>query len=217
MLTLEVLQQLWPNGNHRVAGLVEGIAAAAPDVFPRYGLNDDLTIAHAMAQFSVECGGGVAMVENLNYSAQGLLATWPSRFNADNVNDYARNPQKIADMVYGGRMGNAPPPSDDGWNYRGRGLSQLTGRDNYQALTDKFGLNVVDNPDLPLDPAQALEVGVASFVNCGCLPHAQADDVKGVTKALNGGLIGFADRQAWLVKWKAALGVDVDADSSGSS
>jgi putative chitinase len=216
MLTLEILQQLWPNGNQRVAGLLEGVAAAAPDVFPRYGLNDDLTIAHAMAQFSVECGGGVAMVENLNYSAQGLLATWPSRFNADNVNDYARNPQKIADMVYGGRMGNAPPPSDDGWNYRGRGLSQLTGRANYQALTDKFGLNVVDNPDLPLDPARALEIGVATFVNCGCLPHAQADDVTGVTKALNGGLIGFADRQAWLAKWKTALGVDADADSSGS-
>ena len=66
-------------------------------------------------------------------------------------------------MVYGGRMGNAAPPSDDGWNYRGRGLSQLTGKANYQALTDKFGLNVVDDPDLPLDPVQALEIGVAKL------------------------------------------------------
>ena len=211
MLTLEILQQLWPNGNNRVAGLMEGIATAAPDVFPRYGLTDDLTIAHAMAQFSVECGGGSAMVENLNYSAQGLIATWPSRFNSGNVNDYARNPQKIADMVYGGRMGNAPSPSDDGWNFRGRGLSQVTGRNNYQNLNAKYGFDVIDNPDLAFDPTMALEIAVAQFIECGCLPFAQADDVTGVTRKLNGGLIGLSDRQAWLAKWKAALNVDAPA------
>lgn len=208
MLTLEILQQLWPNGNHRVAGLVEGIAAAAPDVFPRYGLNDDLTIAHAMAQFSVECGAGTAMEENLNYSAQGLMATWPSRFNASNVNDYAHNAQKIANFVYGGRLGNAPPPSEDGWNYRGRGLAQVTGRSNYQNLATNHGLDLINNPDLAKDPTKALEVAVAQFCDCGCLPFAQADDAKGVTRKLNGGFIGLVDREAWLVKWKAALGVE---------
>ena len=218
MLTLEILQRLWPNGDRKVPGLLEGIAATAPDVFPRYGLSDDLTIAHAMAQFSVECGAGTAMEENLNYSAQGLLATWPSRFNPGNVGQYARNPQKIANFVYGGRMGNAPPPSDDGWNYRGRGLAQVTGRNNYQNLATKYGLDLVNNPDLAKDPAKALEVAVAQFCECGCLAAAQADDVKGVTRRLNGGFIGLADREAWLVKWKAALGVaDVEPQPAGAA
>jgi putative chitinase len=120
---------------------------------------------------------------------------------------YARNPQMIADVAYGGRMGNAPPPSDDGWNFRGRGLSQVTGRNGYTRLAQTTGLDLVNSPDMVTDPKYALECGVASFVQCGCLPFAQNDDVHGVTKALNGGLNGFPERQAWLVKWKAALGV----------
>src|ERR1019366_6924384 len=80
MLTLEILQSLWPNGNAHVAGLVEGIAASAPTVFPKYGITTDLVIAHAMAQFSHECGAGSELVENLNYRAAQLLHQWPSHF-----------------------------------------------------------------------------------------------------------------------------------------
>jgi putative chitinase len=207
MLTLEMLQNLWPHGDQHLPGLLEALAAVAPDIFPKYGLNSDLAIAHAMAQFSQECGGGLEMVENLNYSAQGLLNTWPSRFNADMAAKYAHNPQMIADAVYGGRMGNAPPPSDDGWNFRGRGLSQVTGREGYTALTAKVGLDLVNNPDIATSADQALACAVADFVLCGCLPFALNDDVKGVTLKLNGGLIGFSGRQTWLVKWKSALDV----------
>jgi putative chitinase len=207
MLTLDILETLWPHGDQHVPGLVEAIAAAAPNVFPNYGLTTDLTIAHAMAQFSEECMAGLELVENLNYSAQGLLATWPTRFTATSAAQYARNPEMIADVVYGGRMGNAPPPSDDGWNFRGRGLSQVTGRDGYTALAAKVGLDLVNSPDLVQAPENALECGVAEFVLCGCLPYAENDDVKEVTLHLNGGLIGFPDRQAWLAKWKTALGV----------
>ncbi len=207
MLTLEILQALWPHGDQHVPGLVEAIASQAPAVFAQYGLNDDRTIAHAMAQFSLECGAGLTMVENLNYSEQGLLATFPSHFTGTMAATYAHNPRMIADVAYGGRMGNAPPPSDDGWNFRGRGLSQVTGRSGYQRLAATTGLDLVNNPDIVTDPQHALECGVASFVQCGCLPFALKDDVRGVTKALNGGLNGFPERQAWLVKWKAALGV----------
>jgi hypothetical protein len=74
----------------------------------------------------------------------------------------------IADAVYGGRMGNAPPPSDDGWNFRGRGLSQVTGREGYAKLAEKTGLELTEDPGLLSDPDHALECGVADFILCGC-------------------------------------------------
>jgi putative chitinase len=204
-LTLAMLQKHWPCGDQRVPGLIEGIVNAAPTVFPKYGLTTPLTIAHAMAQFSHECGAGLEMVENLNYSAQGLMNTWPSRFDAARAAGYAHDPQRIANEVYGGRMGNAPAPADDGWNFRGRGLSQVTGREGYGKLADKTGLDLVNHPELLSDPDHALECGVADFVLCGCLPHAVADDVVAVTRALNGGEIGLAERRQWLAVWKAEL------------
>src|ERR1039458_10168745 len=106
----------------------------------------------------------------------------------------------IADIAYGGRMGNAPPPSDDGWNFRGRGLSQTTGRNGYAALATTTGLDLLNNPDLVSTPENVLECGVADFVQCGCLPFAEQDDVRNVTVKLNGGLNGFQQRQDWLVK-----------------
>ena len=168
-----------------------------------------------MAQFSVECGAGVEMTENLNYSAQGLLATWPKHFDADTAAQYARNPEQIAIIAYGGRNGNAPAPSEDGWTFRGRGLSQVTGRTNYQNLTDRINQNnpnnppvdLIANPDALLDPQYALECAVADFCLCGCLPCAQSDNCQEVTQALNGGLIGFPQREQWLTQWKQALGV----------
>jgi putative chitinase len=212
MTDISIIKQLWPHGDQHVPGLLEGIIADAPAVFPEFGLDSALVVGHAMAQFSHECGAGLEMVENLNYSAEGLQRTWPTRFGPDRASRYAHNPRMIADAVYGGRMGNAPPPSDDGWNYRGRGLSQCTGREGYQKLNDDLsgrGANysVVAEPDLINDPAHALECGVADFVLCGCLPYAKDDDVRGVTHALNGGYIGLAERPQWLARWKRALGV----------
>lgn len=204
-LTLAMLQHQWPHGDQHVAGLVKGIVAAGPTIFAKYGLTTPLTVAHAMAQFSHECGAGLEMIENLNYSAQGLVNTWPSRFNMGRAQSFAHNPQRIADSVYGGRMGNAPPPSDDGWNFRGRGLSQCTGREGYAKLAAKTGLDLLDNPGFLSDPDHALECGVADFIICGCLPHAVADDVVAVTKALNGGTIGLAARIQWLRAWKREL------------
>ncbi len=122
MFELGTMQQLWPHGDATVAGLNEGIVASGADVFAKYGLTSDLLIAHAMAQFSHECGAGSEMEENLNYSAQGLINTWPSRFDAAKAAQYARQPRLIANEVYNGRMGNRPG-SDDGWDFRGRGAS----------------------------------------------------------------------------------------------
>ena len=201
------LMRLWPNGNQHVPGLLEGIIAAAPTVFPKYGLASSLiVVAHAMAQFSEECGAGLEMVEDDNFTEAQLLKLFPTHFSGSMAERLQHNPRMICDVAYGGRMGNAPPPSDDGYNYRGRGLSQCTGKEGYEKLAQKTGLDVLNNPNLLSAPNTALECGVADFVLCGCLPRAEKDDVVGVTRALNGGLNGLAVREQWLKKWKEALG-----------
>jgi len=214
-----VLPRLWPHGNQHVPGLVEGMIASAPAVFEKYGINDKLTLAVMGGEFSEECGGGLEMVENLNYSAGGLLRTWPSHFTGSMAQRYAHNPRMIADIAYGGRMHNAPPPSDDGWNFRGRGPSQVTGRgvatptlEGYAGLqsrlaADGLNIDILVDPDLVNDPRFALQCGVADFVLCGCLPFAEKGDVLNATRRLNGGTIGLAERQQWVARWRGALGV----------
>jgi putative chitinase len=146
------------------------------------------------------------VVESLNYTAARMMQVWPSRFpTRASAAPYAGNPRKLANKVYNGRMGNADG-SDDGWTFRGRGAAQTTGREGYQRLAKATGLDVVQDPDLVNDPRYFLLCGVADFINCGCLPYAKADDVVGVTRRLNGGTVGLAQRRAWLAKWKAALG-----------
>jgi putative chitinase len=206
MLTNDIMLAMWPHCDAVVPGLIDGIMAAAPTVFADYGLSADLLVAHALAQFSEECGAGTEIVENLNYSAHGLMTTWPSRFNAATAAAFAHDPQRIANEVYNGRMGNEAG-SDDGWTYRGRGGSQVTGREGYDRLGRRVGLDLINDPDLVNDPQHFLECAVADFVLCGCLPFAIADDVGGVTYHLNGGHIGLAERTAWLARWKAALSI----------
>lgn len=187
---------------------MEGIVGSAPAVLVKYAVPDTaLVISHIIAQLSEESGAGLEMTENLNYSEQGLLNTWPLHFTGTMAARYAHNPRMIADVAYGGRMGNAPPPSDDGWNYRGQGLSQLTGKSNYLELFKVSGLDVVSNPGLLTAPATAFECAVADYVKvCGCLPFAEADDIVNETKHLNGGLIGLTARQQWLIRCKAVFG-----------
>jgi putative chitinase len=205
-LTLDSLRRLWPHGDQHVPGLVEGIALSAPAVFAKYGVPTQLVVAHAMAQFSEECGAGLEMQENMNYTAQRLLEVFPTHFTAALAAKAAHNPQMIAEVAYGGRMGNAPPPSTDGWVYRGQGLSQCTGKDEYEALGKRVGSDLVANPGWLVDPAHALDCGVADFMLCGCLPFAERDDVVGVTRKLNGGTNGLAAREQWLAQWKKELG-----------
>jgi putative chitinase len=204
MLTLEMLTKLWPHGDSKIPGLIEGIASSAPTVFPKYGLNSDLVIAHAMAQFSHECGAGTEVVENLNYRAAQLLGQWRKHFTPQQALTMQHHPQLIANQAYNGRMGNRVG-TDDGWNFRGRGASQTTGRDGYAALAQKTGLDLLNKPDLVNAPNTFLECGVADFIICGCLPFAIKDDLFQVTQKLNGGQIGADQRKAWLQLWKHIL------------
>lgn len=215
MISLEMMQKLWPQADHYVPGLVEGIVKAAPVVFPKYGFTNMVSIAQAIAQFTEECGAGSDMQENMNYSAQRLLQVFPTHFTPAQAIQLQHNPRQIADHAYGGRMGNAPPPSDDGWNFRGKGLSQVTGRAGYLALKAKTGLDVIANPELLLAPDTALECGVADFVLCGCLPYALKDDLIGVSSVLNVGhyvsdirkINGFSMRAHALTLTKHVMGI----------
>jgi putative chitinase len=199
------LRRLWPRGDTRVPGLVAGIAKSSRDVFARYGITTPNLVAHVMAQISHECGAGRDIVENLNYTAARMTQVWPSRFaTLASAQPYAGNPRALANKVYNGRMGNRTG-SDDGWNFRGRGGAQTTGRDGYQRVKKATGLDVVAYPEMLIDPAHFLNCAVSDFINCGCLPYAEADDVVGVTRRLNGGTIGLAERKAWLATWKREL------------
>jgi putative chitinase len=201
------LKTLWPHGDQHVPGLIEGIAASAPAVFEKYKIETPLTIAMMFGQFSEECGAGLEMIENDNFTAEQLLRLWPSHFTGTMAQRYAHNPRMICDVAYGGRMGNAPPPSDDGYNFNGKGLSQCTGKDGYLAVKAATGLDVISNPELLYAPDHALECGVADFVICGCLPFAEKGDIIDTTKRLNGGLNGLAERERWTALWKKELGV----------
>jgi len=213
MLTIEIMKRRWPAGNQHVPGLMEGIVNASEAVFKKYNVTTALEITHFMAQASEECGQGLEMVENMNYSASRLLQVFPIHFTVSMAARAAHNPKIVADIAYGGRMGNAPPPSDDGWNYRGRGLSQVTGREGYQrlqkALTEHgSSLDIMTDPDLIISPDHTLECGVLDWILCGCLPYAQKDAIIGETKALNGGLNGLTERKRQLVLWKKELSVN---------
>ena len=217
MAFINTLYNLWPHGDSVVPGLRDGVAKSAPVVFPKYGITTSLVVAHVMAQFSEESGGGIEMVENMNYSAARLLQVFPTHFTAAQAIAMQHQPRLIADQAYGGRMGNARPPSDDGWNFRGQGFSQLTGRSNYVALSKATGLDLVNHPEFLRDPDHALDCAVGDFVMCGCLPYALRDNLVGVSSMLNVGhfvsdphkINGYAERAAQLAIWKHALGPDL--------
>lgn len=211
----DAFTKLWPHSDITIKGLGAGIIAAADEVFPKYGWDSDLLIAHAMAQFSEETDCGREMQEDMNYSAGRLLHIFPAHFSHGQAITMQHDPRAIADMAYGGRMGNARPPSDDGWNFRGQGLSQVTGRDGYAALSNRTGLDLLNHPELIIAPTTALECGIADLTLCGCLPYAQKDSLVGVSSMLNIGhftadsnkINGYAMRRSWLSLWKHALGV----------
>lgn len=215
MLTEAILHQMWPNGDTNVPGLIAKIAADAPAIFTKYRVDTDMAVAHIMAQFTVECGGGDEMTENIDYTPERACQVWDTRFtDADDclnkVGSFRDDPNfkfKLIDFVYGGKNGNTQP--HDGSTYIGRGLSQVTGRGNYRELAAKLDnrFDLVNNPSLVIARDNVLECGVADFVMCGCLPFAKSDDVIEVSQHLNGGFVGFAARTQSLVKWKQVLGV----------
>lgn len=211
-----------PEIKHLVAAKVKNPEKWMPailEVCEHYEINTDKRIAAFIAQTAHESGGYTQLVENLNYSADTMAAVWPNRFaekgpdgkyikeNGKNKpNKFAlalhRKPESIANVVYSNRMGNGPVESGDGWLFRGRGLKQLTGRDNVTRCSKDLHFDLVSNPDMLLEPRYAA-LSAGWFWNSNNLSkYADVDDLEGMTKRINGGLIGYPDR---LSRYNAVL------------
>lgn len=174
-----------------------------------FGITSADDQAMFIAQVGHESAGFTRIVENLNYSADGLLATFGKYFDAESAQQYGRttehaaNQQAIANIVYANRMGNGYPGSNDGWNYRGRGLIQITGHDNYRDCGAGLGTDLLLVPQLLEQDDYAARSAAWFYVAKGCLKYT--GDVKAVTKIINGGINGLDDRQARYDKAKSVL------------
>ena len=177
----------------------QAVIDAIPDTASRFGISTPLRLAHFLAQCGHESGGFRATQENLNYSAKGLCGIFRKYFPSVTVAlQYERKPEKIANKVYANRMGNGSEASGDGWKHRGRGYIQLTGKDNYEAFDKTVPEDIMANPDL-VATKYALASAAFFFKKNGlwaiCDRGADNATVTAVTKRVNGGTIGLADRQ----------------------
>jgi putative chitinase len=176
----------------------DSVIAQIPDTAKKFNITTPLRLAHFLAQCGHESGGFKAVQENLNYSATGLKGTFSKYFKeAGLAESYQRNPQKIASRVYGGRMGNGPESTGEGYKFRGRGYIQLTGKDNDTNFAKFIGEDTVANPDLV---ATKYPLASAAFFFDSnklwsiCDKGADVATVTAVTKRVNGGTIGLPDR-----------------------
>jgi putative chitinase len=188
-----------------------------------FEINTPQRIAAFLAQTSHESGGYTMLTENLNYKAATLAACWPNRFAEMGPNkkpkkdakgaliptkvalSIEKKPELIANMVYSSRMGNGPPQSGEGWKYRGRGAKQLTGKDNYKRCGEALGIDLVGNPDLLLEPLYAARSAGWFWKVNNLASFADAEDIKGMTKKINGGFIGLEARQSLYNKIMSAI------------
>jgi putative chitinase len=177
-----------------------------------FSIDTPQRIAGFLSQCAHESGGFERLQENLNYSADGMAGIWPRRFavlgpdkkpvkkdGKNQPNKFAlalhRKPEMIANVVYSNRMGNGPTESGEGWLYRGRGLKQLTGKDNHRACGAGLAVDLVANPDLLLEPIYAARSAAWFWATNKCNNFADSGDIEGLTKRINGGLIGIEDRK----------------------
>jgi putative chitinase len=174
------------------------VIAQIPSIQEKFGVNTALRLAHFLAQCGHESGGFRLTKENLNYSAKGLQGIFKKYFPTEaKAKEYERKPEKIANLVYGNRMGNGPESTGDGAKYCGRGYIQLTGKDNYTAFGKSINEDIASNPQIVADKYALLSA--AWFFNKNKL-HVMADGgatdavVTSITKRVNGGTIGLPDR-----------------------
>lgn len=188
-------------------------AAAIVAACAARGIDSPTVQAMFLGQYAHETQGFTKMQENLNYSVNGLLATFHRYFDAPTAANYARQQERIANRVYANRMGNGPESSGDGWRFRGRGLCHLTGRANYASYSKVVHGDdrCIENPDMLLLPEDAVGAGAWFWQTNGLNVIAAAGTeaaFEAVTKRVNGGLTGLEDRQAWWAKAQVALGIE---------
>lgn len=209
-ITQQQLLQILPNAGQSVGVYVPVLNAA----MVRYQIIGAKRVAAFIAQIGHESSQLIRLVENLNYSADGLANTWASRYAEPDgkggyvkvlINDkslnkpnalglsLARKPEQIANATYDGRLGNTT--LGDGWKYRGRGLIQLTGKTNYRLCGETLGIDLLAQPELLEKPQHACMAAAWFWGSNGLNTLADKDDLETITRRVNGGLIGLADRQ----------------------
>jgi putative chitinase len=185
-----------------------GVIAQIPEAAQDFGITTNLRLAHFLAQCALESNNFTATVENLNYRAARLMEIFPRFFRGVDPAAFANNPEEIGNRVYANRMGNGDEASGDGFKFRGRGYIQLTGRNNYTSFSTFVGEDCVANPDLV---ATKFPLASAAFYfksnNIWAICDRGADDgtVTQVTKAVNGGTHGLAERLQNFKKFMQAL------------
>ena len=182
-------------------------------ILPKYGINTTARIAGFLSQVGHESGGFTTLEENLNYSAAGLTKTFGKYFKNRDVNAYAKKPEAIANLVYGSRLGNGDEASGDGYRFRGRGLIQLTGRENYT----KFGASISKTAEEVIEyiktPAGAIESACWYWATRSLNKIADAADVEAMSKAVNGGTIGLTERKALYARITSILSAIAPSES----
>ena len=175
----------------------DSVISQIPETATKFNITNNLRLAHFLAQCGHESGGFKAVSENLNYSSDGLKKIFGKYFPGNLSESYAKQPEKIASRVYGGRMGNGDESTKEGYKFRGRGFIQLTGKSNYVNFTKFIGEDCVSNPDL-VSTKYPLASAAFFFNNNNlwsiCDKGASDDVVTQVTKRVNGGTIGLPDR-----------------------
>ncbi|WP_178116149.1 glycoside hydrolase family 19 protein [Pseudomonas sp. LD120] len=183
-ITEQQLLQILPQARQVAGFFVPALNAA----MARFKIDSPVRMAAFIAQVGHESGQLTRMIENLNYSADRLRAVWPNRFDAALAARVARKPEQIANIVYAGRMGNTLP--GDGWKYRGRGLIQLTGANNYRAAGAALGLDLVNHPELVEQPETAALVAGWFWQSNGLNELADAGRIQDIGSIINTGRVG---------------------------
>lgn len=164
-------------------------------ILAKYEINTPLRVAAFLAQVGHESAGFKHMLENLNYSAAGLLATFPRYFNATTAAAYQRQPEKIANHVYANRLGNGPESSGDGWKFRGHGLIQLTGKSNISAFAATINKDIDATLIYLMTPAGATEAAAWYWKSHSLNALADTKQITKITQVINGGTIGLEQRK----------------------
>ena len=202
MLSKSQLSTIFPKAE---TSAIDAFVTSGLQALRSAGILDGINrLAYFLAQLGHESNGLTVREENLNYSANRLMQVWPSRFpTLDSARKYENEPEKLANFVYGDRLGNED--AGDGYKYRGRGYIQLTGRDIYRQMGSMVGLDLEKHPDLASRPDNAAKIACAYWTARNINPACDSGDFTAVTRLINGGTTGLADREAWLTKVQAVL------------
>ncbi len=216
MVTRAQLKELYPRATDP---LLDAMAGQIGGLFQQFGISKTpQRTQYFLAQMGHESGGGTVREENMNYRAARICEVWPSRFKSiAAATPFANNPAKLANSVYADRMGNGPPASGDGFQYRGRGLIQITGRDGYRNVGRIANLDLIGNPSLAFDPQHALLIACAFWQWKDLNTVCDGGNFVSVTRRINGGTVGLADRRAWLDKVQRVLAPSAGAASRMSA